>query len=112
MWVSKLQTETCLSTTEYVSLSQESIADFPLVSMLEELNIALNIKIQKLVVKCIIFRENNGAIKLVKVMEIFPRTKHISLKYHFFCRFIGNIIGMRPIDNFLPITDTLTNPLP
>ena len=84
-WVSRLQTEICLSTTEaeYVALSQAMREVLPMISMLKELNLALNIEAQKPIIRCTVFEDNNGAIELASAPRMRPRTKHIALKYHF-----------------------------
>ena len=80
-WVSRLQTEICLSTTEaeYVALSQAMREVIPMISMLRE----LNIKVQKPIIRCTVFEDNNEAIELASTPRMRPRTKHITLKYHF-----------------------------
>lgn len=113
-WVSRLQTEICLSTTEaeYVALSQAMREVLPMISMLKELNLALNIEAQKPIIKCTVFEDNNGAIELASAPRMRPRTKHIALKYHFFRRFIGKTVSIKRIDTSQQIADTLTKPLP
>ena len=38
---------------------------------------------------CVVFEDNNGAIKLAKTPKMRPRTKHLSIKYHHFSSFVA-----------------------
>ena len=86
IWVSKLQTEIALSTTEaeYIALSQAMRDVIPLMAIIEELSEVLQIKKEKHKMYCTVFEDNNGALELAKTPRLRPRTKHISLKYHHF----------------------------
>ena len=56
----------------------------PMMEHLKQLEKTLNIELKRLIVKCKLFEDNNGAIELAKAPNIRPRTKHIALKYHNF----------------------------
>jgi hypothetical protein len=107
VWVSKLQTEAALSTTEaeYIALSQAMQELIPLLGFLEELTPFLQLnkdqpKVQlnkdqphvfwkscgfdegsnNLVAN--LYEDNVWAYELTKAPKMRPRTKHIALKYH------------------------------
>ena len=115
LWVSKLQTEIALSTTEaeYIALSQTMRDVIPLMTIIEELSEALNIKKEKPKMFCTVFEDNNGALKLAKTPRMRPRTKHISLKYHHFKQHVkDNKIKIAAIDTKVQIADIFIKPLP
>jgi hypothetical protein len=64
IWVSKLQTEITLSTTEaeYVALSQAMRDVIPFMNIIEEIAKNSPLSIPKPVVKCTLFEDNNGAL--------------------------------------------------
>ena len=63
--------------------------------------------------KCKLFTDNNGAIKLAKAPKIHPRTKHIALKYHHFWEHIQKgLIKINPIDTLEQVADIFTKALP
>ena len=104
VWVSKLQTEVALSTTEaeYIALSQAMRDLIPLLGLLEELSpiLHLNIDHQDVHWKSCgyengqyvadLFEDNKGAYELAKAPKMRPRTKHIALKYHHFRQHVTN----------------------
>ena len=61
LWVSKLQTEIALSTTEaeYIALWQAMQDAILLMTTIEELSEALNIKKEKPKIFCTVFEDNN-----------------------------------------------------
>ena len=87
IWVSKLQTEVALSTTEaeYIALSQSMRELIPLRRMLQE--IGQNITVTQdntALLHSTVFEDNNGALALATAPKMSPRTKHIAVKYHHF----------------------------
>ncbi len=106
VWVSKLQTEVALSTTEseYIALSQAMRELIPLLGLLEELTPCLNLNKDqpsvywkacgyepntgKLIAD--LFEDNAAAYELAKAPKMRPRTKHIALKYHHFREHVSN----------------------
>ena len=89
-WVSKLQTEIALSTTEseYVALSQSMRDVIPMMNILEEFKQVLFIPDIPPIVKCKVFEDNTSCIKVATAPSMTPRTKHIALKYHHFRSFV------------------------
>jgi hypothetical protein len=117
VWVSKLQTEVALSTTEaeYIALSQAMRELIPLLGLLEELTPALQLNKNQPAVywkacgydnnngalSADLFEDNVGAYELAKAPKMRPRTKHIALKYHHFREHVSkgiiriNLIGTK-----------------
>jgi hypothetical protein len=93
LWVSKLQTEIALSTTEaeYITLSQASIRELlPMRELFQEVRTALKLKCAlPTFLHSTVFEDNNGALSLATSPKISPRTKHTAVKYHHFWSKIG-----------------------
>ena len=86
VWVSKIQTEIALSTTEaeYISLSQIMRDFIPLRQIILEVSIVFGMKCDLCNSYTTTFEENNGAIELAKEPKYRHRTKNLSIKlYHF-----------------------------
>lgn len=114
VWLSKLQTEIALSTTEaeYIELSQSMREVIPMMQLMEEVHNYMDIPLRKPIVKCTVFEDNNGALELAKTPKMRPRTKHIALKYHHFRIFVTQgKIDVLPIDTSQQIADIFTKPL-
>jgi hypothetical protein len=104
VWVSKLQTEVALSTTEaeYIALSQAMRDLIPLLGLLEEISPILNLHVDQPDVHwkscgcengnyvADLYEDNRGAYELAKAPKMRPRTKHIALKYHHFRQHVTN----------------------
>jgi histone deacetylase 1/2 len=87
LWVSKLQTEVSLSTTEaeYIALSQSMRDLIPMRGFLKEMGKRLKLDFAKeTMLHSMVFEDNNGALSLATAPKITPRTKHIGVKYHHF----------------------------
>jgi hypothetical protein len=92
LWVSKLQTEIALSTTEaeYIALSQAIRELLPMRELFQEVGTALKLKCAlPTILHSTVFEDNNGALSLATSPKISPRTKHIAVKYHHFRSKIG-----------------------
>ena len=66
-WVSKMQTETALSTTEaeFIALSEGLRTMIPIKSLLEEIQVqGVNITESQAVIKCKVFEDNSGALTI------------------------------------------------
>jgi hypothetical protein len=93
LWVSQLQTKHALSTTEaeYIALNTALRHTIPLMRLIKEIKQMLEIPMHnKPTVYCTAFADNSGAIELVKVPKMRPRTKHINPKYHHFRKHVAN----------------------
>ena len=85
-WTSKLQTEIALSTleAEYIALAQGMREFVHLRRFYVEMLLNFDIfKDSQSIVKSKIFEDNNGCISTATAPKLTPRTKHISVKYHF-----------------------------
>ena len=90
MWQSRLMSLICLSTTEaeYCTLSDAMRHVIPMINLLEEAK-ERGVINEELIPKihCKAFEDNSGALELVKVPKMRPRTKHINIRYHHFRSF-------------------------
>ncbi len=63
-------------------------------------------------VYCKVFEDNSGALELARLPKLCPRTKHINLCYHHFCKNVRNgLIKIFPVGTENQITDALTKAL-
>jgi hypothetical protein len=116
IWVSKLQTEIALSTTEaeYIALSQSLRDLIPMRRLLDEASKGLRLEVNKTaVVHSTVFEDNNGALAIARSPRMTPRTKHIAIKYHHFRDSIGKDKGiiLSEIDTNRQKADLLTKGL-
>ena len=117
IWVSKLQTEVALSTTEaeYIALSQSMRDLIPMRRLLQEAGEGLNLSFAKpAILHSTVFEDNNGALSLALSPKMTPRTKHIAVKYHHFRTSIGEDKGILlvKIDTDIQKADIFTKGLP
>ena len=129
LWVSKLQTEIALSTTEaeYIALSQAMRDLIPFMPLVENVSKILGIEytVPEVQYKSIrtpddvngisvdVYEDNRGALELANVPKLRPRTKHIALKYHHFREHVRNgKVRIHPIDTREQIADIFTKALP
>ena len=114
IWVSKLQTEIALSTTEseYIALSQAMRDVIPFMNITKELGDLYESPIPKPKMLCKLFEDNNGALILAKEYKFRPRTKHIALKYHHFRWHVKQgLVEILPIDTKEQLADQFTKAL-
>ena len=93
LWVSKLQTEVALSTTEaeYIALSQAMKELLPTKHLLLEVTQALGVKLsEEATTYCKVFEDNQSCIAPAKSANMNPRTKHITIEYHFFRQLVAD----------------------
>ncbi len=91
VWVSKLQTEIALSTTEaeYIALSMATREILPMLTLIKEAaRCKIISKTSKPMIHCKLFEDNKGAIEMANVPKMRPRTKHLNIKYHFFRQYV------------------------
>jgi hypothetical protein len=63
-------------------------------------------------VYCKVFEDNSGALEMARLPKLHPRTKHINVCYHHFCKHVRKeLIKIFPIDTKDQIADTLTKTL-
>ena len=101
LWVSRLQTEIALSTTELecMELSQLMRDFIPLIILFSEIALGFPIYRPKPKAQCTVFEDNTSCITIAKAPNMTPRTKYIALKYHNFRNFVQrDIIDIQYID--------------
>jgi len=128
-WVSKLQTEIALSTTEaeYMALSTCLRDLLPMRTLLLELSKGFNFagisdlqllgdqsRVETRLHQSTIYEDNTGCLELANKPDQFrPRTKHIGIKWHHFRDAVKNgSVVVEKIDTNLQLADPLTKPLP
>ena len=86
LWVSKMQTEVALSTTEaeYIALSQSTRDLLLIKNMILFLNNFMKISNKEINTFSTLFEDNASALQLATELRYRPRTKHICIKYHHF----------------------------
>ena len=113
-WVSKLQTEVALSTTEaeYIALSHSVRELIPFRNLTLELQIRLDLLPSNTTISCKVFEDNNGALELATKPKFRPRTKHIAIKYHHSRGSVkSGAIEVLPIDTLEQVADIFTKAL-
>jgi hypothetical protein len=87
LWVSKLQTETSVSTmmAEYVALSAAMRDLLPLKRLVKTVaKVVTGDDNVKVVTKSDVFEDNNGALTVATLPKITPQSKFFAVKLHFF----------------------------
>jgi len=87
LWVSRLQTETSVSTmmAEYVALSTAMRDMLPLKRLVKLVaKVITGNDNVKMVTKSDVFEDNNGALTVATLPRITPQSKFFAVKYHFF----------------------------
>lgn len=114
-WVSKLQTEISLSTTEaeYIALSQAMRELLPMREFLSQVQQKMKLESSEPIkIWSTVFEDNNGALSLAKSPKITPRTKHIAVKYHFFKSHLNDTnFVLQKIDTDVQVADIFTKGL-
>ncbi len=85
----------------------------PVMNLLQEMR-EQNFKVVcgKPYVYCKVFEDNTGALELARVPKLRPRTKHINVCYHHFCKHVQKgLIKIFPINIKDQIADALTKAL-
>jgi hypothetical protein len=113
-WTSRMINEIVLSTceSEYIALSSALREVIPLMRMMEEINDAFPLYIDKPNFFCKVFEDNQSCIKMAVAPKFTPRTKHIALKYHHFKQHVGTKINISYISTDMQKADIFTKPLP
>ena len=116
IWCSKLQTEIALSTAEaeYIAFSQATREIIPFMNLFKEIKPYMELDIKESQMFCTIHEDNTSCITMAKSQRFTPRTKHISLKYHWFRSFItgpSKLLDIKYINTKEQIADIFTKPL-
>jgi hypothetical protein len=115
LWMSKLQSEIALSTTEaeYISLSQAMRDLIPMRTILQEMTQVYGYTVQQAITHSTVFEDNKGCVDLIAAPTMRPRTRHISIKYHHFREHIRRgHIRIKWISTDQQVADIFTKPLP
>ena len=115
LWVSKIQTDIDLSTLNYecVALSHSIRALLPLKSLTKEVidNLGIDSEKLKFVSSYTIYEDNNGSIVVATSTSMNPKSKHISVNYHWFRKHVGREFLIRKIDSENQKADIFTKGL-
>jgi hypothetical protein len=111
-WASKLQSHIALSTTktEYIAMSQALRDVIHITNLLQEMR-EQNFKVICIepYVYCKVLEDNAGALELVRVPRLHPRTNHIIICYHHFCKHMRKgLIKNFPSNTKDQLADALT----
>ncbi len=114
-WASKLWSQVALSTTKakYIAMSQALRDIIPIMNLLQEMR-GQDFKVicAEPYVYCKAFEDNLGAVELARLPKLRPRTKHINVCYHHFCKHVHKrLIKIFPINTKDQIADALTKAL-
>ena len=115
MWKSQLQTEITLSTaeSEYVALSQGLRSMIPVIHLIKDFHkIFPEITLTTPKVNVTIYEDNTSCIMMSESDKFTPRTKHITLKYHWFKEYAKNgLFNIEHINTKEQLADIFTKPL-
>ncbi len=111
----RVQSQIALPTTkaEYIAMSQVLHDVIPIMNLL----LGMREQIFKVVcvepyIYCKVFEDNTGALELARLPRLRPRTKHINVCYHCFCKHMQKgLIKIFPIYIKDHIADALTKAL-
>ncbi len=114
-WAFKLQSQVVLSTTEakYIAMLQALHGVIPVMNLLQEMREQdFKVICTEHYVYCKVFEDNSGALELARLPKLCPRSKHINVCYHHFCKHVlKGLIKIFPNDTKDQITDALTKTL-
>ena len=120
--MSKLQTLMALSMTEaeYITLSSACCDLIPMMELTREMaDHYIDSHKATPKIMCKIFKDNSGALEMVHMPKLWPRTKHINHTYHHFCKHMQPKkkreklqIDIVLVSTMEQIGDMLTKPLP
>jgi hypothetical protein len=86
-WTSKVQRDAALSSTEseYIAMSEAFCVLIPMMDLLEGgRSNGVPMRLGAPVIQCKAFEDNLGALELTRLPKIWPRMRHINVKYHHF----------------------------
>jgi hypothetical protein len=92
----------------------QSLRDvIPIMGLLQEMREQnFNVLYTEPYVYCKVFEDNSGALEMARLPKLCPRTKHINVCYHHFCKHVRKgLIKIFPVDTKDQIADALTKPL-
>jgi hypothetical protein len=117
VWASKLQREVALSTTEaeYNALSESLREVINMMQLLQETREKLEWKTttKPPIVHCKVFEDNSGALEMVRLPKMRPRTKHINVRMHHFREHVRQgKITIHKVPSRYQLGDIATKPQP
>merc|ERR1712155_85062 len=116
IWVSRLQTQISLSTTEaeYIALSMSLRDVIPALELVAGVTShGFKVLCSKPHVFCKVFEDNSGALELARLPKFRPRTKHINSAWHHFREHARQgLIKIFPCSSDTTTADAMTKPLP
>jgi len=117
LWASKLQTEIACSTmeAEFIALSSAMRDLIPARHILQAVGKVLSLPVPPgAQLKSTVFEDNNGCLTLATVPKMTPRSKHIGVKYFWFCSKVGPGTGISIVkcDTHDMLADIFTKGLP
>ncbi|MGH7954849.1 MAG: Ty1/Copia family ribonuclease HI, partial [Gloeomargaritales cyanobacterium] len=114
LWVSKLQKEISVSTTEaeYIALSQSMREMIPTKRLTIEMLLFFGIQLEEAMTKTTCFEDNAGALTLAHTPALTLRNKHIGIKYHFFREHVRDgTVAIKKVDTNDQLADIFTKGL-
>ena len=120
LWVSKLQTETSVSTmmAEYVALSTAMRDMLPLKRLVKTIaKVVTGDDEVRMVTKSDVFEDNNGALTVATLPRITPQSKFFAVKLHFFKEHVKTEnnphgeVEIKKIDTTKQLADIMTKGL-
>ncbi len=118
-WQGKLQTEISLPTAEaeYIALLQALRETIPTTNLMQEMNVIFPLYLPrpKFVLK--VQEDNQSCIAMMNNPKFTPRTKHIAIKYHHFCKHVktyanpNGFIEIEYCSTDNQVTDIFTKPV-
>ena len=114
-WASKLQSQVALSTTEaeYIAVSQALRDVIPVMNLIQEMKEkGFQVICTLPSIYCKVFEDNSDALELAWLPKLCPRTKHINVCYHHFCKHMRKgLIKIFPVSTKDQIANALTKVL-
>ena len=84
----------------------------PFLNLIQEISDLFGLPTQKPLFSCKVWEDNESCIKTAKSPKFTPRTKHITIKYHHFRRFVDDArVDIWSIGKTEQIADIFTKPL-
>jgi hypothetical protein len=115
-WASKLQTEVALSSTEaeYNALSESLRHVRFLMQVVDEAKeVGWETFVGKPTVHCKVFEDNSGALEMVRLPKMRPRTKHLCVRLHHFREHVRlGKISIQHVASEKQLADIATKPQP
>jgi hypothetical protein len=101
-WHSNLQTAIGLSTAEakYIALSQALRETLPMTDLMKKINVIFPLHLPSPIFFIKVREDNQSCIAMTNTCKFSPRTRHIAIKYHHFCK---HIITHPNLDGFIQI---------